>query len=424
MIELRERAAAIVAELAAKLADPAAVATIAAAPQNADPTGPSWYSGGFSSGHPGITVFFAELAKTDRGYAKTAHRHLAASTTVNNQHSGLYGGLTGVAFAARAAMRRPDSYANLLAVADRHILDRTAELVKAERERRAAGRAGAAIGDYDVVNGLAGMVAYLLGNGAKEALCEALTCLVGLTEPVMVDGVRVPGWWVPLHASLGQEDSPRYARGHFNLGLAHGIPGPLAALALAWRAGVVVPGQEEAIVRIVDWLIRWQSSTGGWSNDVSLAEEVAGRADDGLDRMGWCYGTPGVANAVYLAGQAIGRADWCDRAAAALRNAVLRVLPSWAGTSDFSLCHGVSGVLRIMQRIAPDAPEVDRLAEMLVAGFETDAPFGYRYMVRHYAVGPDRPSFLEGAAGIGLTLHGYAAGVAEPPAWDAALLLG
>jgi hypothetical protein len=320
-------------------------------------------------------------------------------------------------------MRRPDSYANLLAVADRHILDRTAALVKAESERRAAGRAGAAIGDYDVVSGLAGLVAYLLGSAEKEALSDVLSCLVGLTEPVVVDGASVPGWWVPLHASIQQEGSPRYARGHFNIGLAHGIPGPLAALALARRAGVMVPGQEEAIARIVDWLLGWQTANGGWPSDVSLAEELAGESDGRMDRTAWCYGTPGVASALHHAGRALGRTDWCDKAVAALQNSVSHALPLWAETTDFSLCHGVSGILRIMQRLAPNAAEVDTLAEMLVAGFETDAPFGYRYVVPHQPVGPDRPSFLEGAAGIGLTLHGYATGVPDGTDWDTALLL-
>lgn len=43
-----------------------------------------------------------------------------------------------------------------------------------------------------------------------------------------------------------------------NLGMAHGITGPMALLSIAMRRGVIVPGQAEAINRVCAWLDRWR----------------------------------------------------------------------------------------------------------------------------------------------------------------------
>jgi hypothetical protein len=102
--------------------------------------------------------------------------------------------------------------------------------------------------------------------------------------------------------------------------------------------------------------------------------------------------------------------------------------------TDHSLCHGWAGILRIVQRMAADTADpvleaaFPALTERLIAGFDPDAPFGYRYTARAFPLGADRPGYLEGAAGIALALRSIATGerpVTDPAAtaWDAALLI-
>jgi len=45
---------------------------------------------------------------------------------------------------------------------------------------------------------------------------------------------------------------------HGNLGIAHGITGPLALLAVAMKRGVAVAGRAGAIGRICPWTDRWR----------------------------------------------------------------------------------------------------------------------------------------------------------------------
>ena len=72
-----------------------------------------------------------------------------------------------------------------------------------------------------------------------------LEYLVRLTQPIADNGDVVPGWWVPT-SPTGRDDD-QFPGGHANFGMAHGIAGPLALLALAARHGTIVDGHLDAI---------------------------------------------------------------------------------------------------------------------------------------------------------------------------------
>ncbi|MGH3852526.1 MAG: hypothetical protein ACRDR6_03320 [Pseudonocardiaceae bacterium] len=75
-----------------------------------------------------------------------------------------------------------------------------------------------------------------------------LAYLVDLTKPVPAAdqaAMSVPGWWTS-DAPSGQPPGA-FLDGHADLGMAHGISGPLALLSLAMRHGIIVDGQVAAI---------------------------------------------------------------------------------------------------------------------------------------------------------------------------------
>ncbi len=51
-----------------------------------------------------------------------------------------------------------------------------------------------------------------------------------------------------------------YPEGNLNCGLAHGIPGPLAVMALGLEAGLPVEGLKDAVIRTARWLARHRTS--------------------------------------------------------------------------------------------------------------------------------------------------------------------
>src|SRR5262249_29375886 len=147
-------------------------------------------------------------------------------------------------------------YQHALAVLDEHIATLTRHRLNRARDRIDAGMLPA-LREYDLIRGLTGIGAYLLhrhqpGPGAplgpartsSSLLGEVLAYLVRLTQPVTIeDGTVLPGWWTGN--APNDEPSRDWPGGHGNLGIAHGIAGPLALMALAARCGIEVAGQTE-----------------------------------------------------------------------------------------------------------------------------------------------------------------------------------
>ncbi|GAA4847339.1 lanthionine synthetase C family protein [Saccharopolyspora rosea] len=409
------QAAEITAELAARLADPEHVARIATTADNTDhlpgmsePV-PPWGPIGLGEAHTGVAVLYAELAHHDPALRRVAHAHLSRAAAAAEQcpPGGLFGGLASLAHAAALTRRSERDYATLLDQLDDRITRQLRDLLAAESARLDAGRPGARMDHYDTVNGASGLGRYLLLRGNSELLGEVLRYLVRLSRPLDTPTGAVPGWWI---ADSGRVD----------LGLSHGICGPLALLALAWEERCRVPGQREAIELIAEQLLGWRTERGLWP--------ATAESPPGTEMTAWCYGTPGVARALYLAGRALRRQDWCAAAVTGLATAL--DLPD-PGITDCSLCHGWSGVLRITQLMTDDsgdprlAAHLPRLATEVVAAHDPAHPFGFAYRRRFpdpaHRPAPHRAGFLEGAAGIALALHSFSAGAASR--WDSALLV-
>ncbi|WP_306282025.1 lanthionine synthetase LanC family protein, partial [Frankia sp. AvcI1] len=96
--------------------------------------------------------------------------------------------------------------------------------------------------EYDLIRGLTGLGVALRRVGDLDLLRDVLTYLVRLTDPIN----GLPGWWCPH----GPHRNQPVLGGHSNHGVAHGIAGPLALLALTLIDGVTVDGHAEAITRV------------------------------------------------------------------------------------------------------------------------------------------------------------------------------
>jgi hypothetical protein len=439
----RERAARIVDAVADRLADPAHVVAVTDGPENAMhlPSGSAspWRSVVLSDGYPAVSLLFAELGATDPARRPTFHGHLTAalSCPAPPQVPQLFIGAVSLAFAAHTAARGFGGYQTLLSRLDGSIAQQIRSRALLDRDRIHAGEPIGAWNGYDVISGASGVGRYLLARlesgtisdteEVETALREVLATLVAvaLAADVEVDGLRVPAWWV-RHSVIAE---PSETTGHLNLGLAHGVCGPLALLALAWRAGVRVDRQDEAIASIVALLTahRFTDDAGpGWP--MTLGTPAFRHGPQGLrHREVWCYGAAGVGRSLYLAGCALEKKEWQVEAHAALE-AVLRVTGP-AGLHDASLCHGWAGLLQIYWRMLRDTGEpryaaaADLLAGRVIDAFAPETPFGYRYTHPSLTIGMERPGFLEGAAGIALALNSYATGTLPATNWDAALLL-
>ncbi|MFJ5229271.1 lanthionine synthetase C family protein [Kitasatospora sp. NPDC088391] len=442
-MSLQERAARAVAGTARLLADPEEVA------RRRRDAGQTWTGGGLADGCAGTVLLYAELSRRYGRYRAPAHAWLAGAVRSAGggrapggpDSIGLYGALPALSYAMHRAALTPADHRGARAHLGRQVALVAGRLADRELRRMADGADCTRMEGYDLVSGLTGLGAHLLelcevGESGDDALEQVLTALVALTRPLG----PLPGWWVAQDVRTYDPTAPE--RGHANLGLAHGVPGPLALLALAWRQGVRVPGQQQAVRTLADWLLaRRREDAAGiwWPESVELPPETrpetlsetpsetpAERPAARPPRASWCYGTPGIASALHLAGTALDVPHWRAAGISALRQALAR--PD-AGPTDAGLCHGRGGLLQVTWRLAREsgdpqlAAELPRLAEQLLDRYEEAGPFGFAAPARRGDWADDPAGFLTGAAGAALALHTFATDTAPATRWDRALLL-
>ncbi|MCK2141657.1 lanthionine synthetase C family protein [Streptomyces albidoflavus] len=400
---------------------------------NLTPPKPEAPAVSLSCGYAGISlVHTAWAAQGDLAARRAAHTYLVAATqklkTLENPRLGLHYDLCGLGFAISVAQQRTGGYDGALAALDARVV----QMAHAFCLHADATTAGPMM-HYDTLDGLAGILRYLLfrglhKNSATERVLTSLISKVDLTE---YKGHKVPRLWSTVPPNWKSNNSPEVMEfGHLNLGLAHGIAGPLAALALATSEGVVVPGQESAIVGIVELFDRFlQEDDHGpyWPTIVTASQWEEPRRPLPRGRASWCYGAPGISQAIQLAGQAMGEDSWVRTAQSSVEALLSLPMDQW-GMDHWSICHGWAGNLQLLSKFATGPNQtrmmslMDLVAERLIDPFREGMPAPFEVGVSGLTPGNQPASLLEGAAGAALVLRSYALPKEETP-WEAAFLM-
>lgn len=380
---------------------------------------PGWWPQSLAHGGAGIALLHIERAATGRAAWSRARAWLAYATSSElsiGANASLYYGAPAVEFVLRAAAPHLPGLAARSLPALKRATDQIIRRRLDEARQRLQRGTHPPLAEFDSIRGLSGFGALLLRREDPTAalLGDVLAYLVALTEPVEDGDDLLPGWWTELAPHSKPSDD--FPGGHANNGLAHGIGGVLALLALALRRGAAVDGHTEAIERIWAWLDRWrrESDCGPWWPYWITRAELRGEREnaDGPRRPSWCYGTLGLARAQQLAALALDdpvrRAMAEGAAAAALADpAQLR------RTEDASLCHGYAGLIHIAGLMAADSPAPGVLTDVI--------PDLLDALTQKLArPGPADPGWLAGQAGTALALHSLA--VRPVTGWDRALL--
>lgn len=374
----------------------------------AEDAGPGW-SQSLAGGALGPCLLHLTLSATGRGETAEMRAWLtAAARDPVSSHSdgGLFCGVTALAYVLRTAAGADTPALSSLDPYVESLAFRKLEAAHGRIDRGELTR----MEEYDLIRGLTGIGAYLLKRDAHStATVEILRYLVRLTEPVRDGADELPGWWT--WQSPNRETSPDFPGGHANLGMAHGISGPLALLGLALRAGTEVDGHRTAIDRICKWMDTWRSSHNGlatWPRWVTRVQHpTASGAESNPMPLAWCYGTPGQARAQQLAAIATGDANRTRTAEQAL--AACAADPRLIAMADGSICHGRAGLVQTLRRAAHD--DTSGLLAPLLAGLEHQVAAGSCRGI----------GLLEGSSGKALA--GLPEGLAGLIRWDSCLLV-
>lgn len=390
-----------------------------------------------SSGFPGLCLLFHELSVLDQheNWTLAAHQHFAFFNQQVREKKlklplSLWTGVTGIGLTALAISEGGQHYQGFMTSINRQI---TALLPGVIQQAIKNLEQGVQVTDYDTVRGLTGIGRYLLFFKDRplclEGLKEILAYFVKLTEEKRVGQRSIPGWYVPTN-----ETKEMYPNGFFDVGLSHGICGPLSLLSLCSTRGITVEGQEDAIKRIVNWLEEWTFSDAQgcsyWPEIVSFEEQIQQQEERkpraNQVNYSWCYGFPAIARALWLAGQALSDAALQKQALVSFQRLIELEQNALASPT---VCHGYAGLLQIVTRMYEDSQEAflaqvqEELIDRILEQYNQKLNFGF-YTVegteaaRAYL---DLPGLLNGFAGVALALLSSVQGSTFE--WDAALLI-
>lgn len=278
---------------------------------------------------------------------------------------------------------------------------------------------------YDTIYGISGILKYLLliEPDDSELLVKLLSILVNLSRGEEKDVGILPRWHIKKENLKLESDRLNYPSGYINLGLAHGIAGPLVVLSESYGKGIIVDGHLEAIDRIVEIYKKFAYQINGstyWPNFLSPELYLNGKGTIHWQRYreSWCYGAIGIAKALFTAGICIGDFKLSDWAFGVIEQ------KAQLGTDELmldspTLCHGFAGVLSILNsthhvRQSPILQSGMFQMEQLIAEMhDTNSLYGFwniESLGNQGKIKSDKNIFLDGAAGVILALlssNGY-----------------
>lgn len=200
-----------------------------------------WTEESLSNGHSGICLLMGELdyLQPDAGWDYVGHQYLKELQNKLEQTGlhdlSLYGGLPGVLMAIRSLSRRGTRYQSMT----EGIATWMEELAikKVDELVENWGSTDLKIGDYDTILGLSGLgrviLSYYDRPGMKKVWEQIVNWFKLYCAKKEIGEETVPGWHISARSQFHASETNQYPSGNFNLGLSHGIAGPIALMSIA-----------------------------------------------------------------------------------------------------------------------------------------------------------------------------------------------
>ncbi len=373
------------------------------------------------TGVSGATLFLTHLSQLT---GRAEHRNALLECATRSKEivaslpmgSALYGGIAGMVWP--------------LAHLDRLGLDDQATDLGDIDDLLIASLEADAISKYDLISGAVGLGVYFLERMPAPAAIEGLRAV---TRQLATTGERDGRGlrWLTSVEMIPADQHEKWPAGRYDLGVAHGVPGVIAFLALALLEGFDHEPAEGMLRDAVRWLLTLQRPDARMGAFATMIDARENAPPPMTSRAAWCYGDPGIAMAVFLASLALNDGKMRESAHAMARNSAILADSERRRVFDMSLCHGSAGLAHLFGVFGEVFRDHDLRTrsgewhrETLAMRRQGEGVAGVYFCrfddgIRRNV--PD-PSFLQGAAGVGLSLLRTLDPAADR-SWDRLLLL-
>ncbi|GJF76270.1 hypothetical protein SASK001_24050 [Staphylococcus argenteus] len=214
----------------------------------------------------------------------------------NGQYNNsLFGGLSGIAFSMDIASQNGRNYQKILNNIDDVIVNEIESDIDQILQEPLNPL------NYDSISGLAGIGRYLLNRiDVSDKNVKALKSILTYFKNIQYSQ---NSWVVPQESQFLESDKNYFTQGNINLGLAHGVLGPMSLFALCMIKGITIEKHQQILKDMYKYIMDEKfSSNDRWLQRYDLISE---RNHFNYIRNGWCYGNTGVMTTLFLIGQAL-----------------------------------------------------------------------------------------------------------------------
>jgi lantibiotic biosynthesis protein len=391
------------------------------------PVAPGEGNPSLAGGQAGLAVFYAWLAHGGRSpraqdLAWQCLDRATEAVATEAMGSSFWEGFAGIAWTAELLDRLFGGGEDSDTAVDNTAVDDALS-------RHLSGPRGSFV-SHDLVGGVTGLGMYALEGYPRPSATE---CLHHVVERLARSAQRDQHgiyWWTPPEGIWEPQEREAYPLGRTDLGMAHGVAGPIGLLGALCGAGVEQGTVRPLLEEAVSWLLAQAMAT---ESGATFPVWVAPGYTPVRARCAWCYGDPGVAAALWMAGRGAGEPEW-EREAVALACRAAERPAAETGVVDAGFCHGTAGLTHLYNRLYQATGE-PRLRRAAVYWLERTlewcrlAQDGGNPDGNPWVTGSADPrqgpwtgiELTDGAAGIALVL--LAAATPVEPAWDRTFLL-
>ena len=300
-----------------------------------------------STGLPGIILMLAELKNKDNSkiYQKKIDNYIeyivSKLSTYGLLTGSLYSGAAGIALSILHLREDDEKYKNLLDSLNRYIEYFVIEKIEGFNLENITPP------DYDVIEGLSGILSYLLLIN-DEQYDDLKILIINFLSNLTKENKGLISLYIKSENQMSQSESEMYPLGCLNMGLAHGLAGVGCILAYAHIKGYSNEASLSALQKIIFIYEKFELERkkqflwkDGLVADELKKEKVIREAS--FIRDAWCYGGPGISLLYLYGGLALDNDYFVDKAEKILESAMQRKL----GIDSYMICHGYSGLIEI-----------------------------------------------------------------------------